>query len=65
MKRIKKIREELKLTKLEVAKMANVSLMSYYRYESGERVPDAHTATLIARALHTTVEELWGCNLTA
>ena len=52
-------RKEAEFSKKEMAKSAKVSLMSYYRYESGERVPDVHTAQRIARKLNTTVEALF------
>lgn len=33
--------------------------MSYFRYESGERIPNVKTAICIAKALNSTVEELF------
>lgn len=57
---LKTLRLKLGLTQGDVAKAAKISLMSYKRYEYGERIPDARTATQIATALHTTVEKLWG-----
>ncbi len=56
---LKQIRKQQGLKQLEVAKKVNISLMSYQRYEYGERTPDVYTAQLIAQALHTTVEELF------
>lgn len=56
---LKQIRKQQGLKQLEIAKKVNISLMSYQRYEYGERVPDVYTAQLIAQALHTTVEELF------
>ena len=53
------------LTQNELAKLTGISAMSYHRYEKGDRVPDARTAIRIAKALGTTVEKLWGGNLTA
>lgn len=58
--KIKKLRLMLGLTQDEIAKKAKISVMSYKRYEYGERIPDAQTAVLIADALGTTVKELWG-----
>lgn len=56
---LKQIRKQQDLKQLEIAKKVNISLMSYQRYEYGERVPDVYTAQLIAQALHTPVEELF------
>lgn len=56
---LKQIRKQQGLKQLEVAKKVNISLMSYQRYEYGERTPNVYTAQLIAQALHTTVEELF------
>ena len=56
---LKQIRTQQGLKQLEIANKVNISLMSYQRYEYGERVPDVYTAQLIAQALHTTVEELF------
>lgn len=58
--KIKKLRLMLGLTQEDIAKKAKISVMSYKRYEYGERIPDAKTAILIADALETTVKELWG-----
>lgn len=44
---------------MEVAEKANTSIRSYKYYESGERIPRADTAKLIAKALNSTVEELF------
>ena len=56
---LKQIRKQQGLKQLEIAKEVNISLMSYQRYEYGERTPDVYTAQLIAQALHTKVEELF------
>ncbi len=58
--RLKKKRKEKGLMQTEVAKKVGISIMSYQRYESGKRVPDAIHAILIAQALNSTVEELFG-----
>lgn len=52
-------REKQSLTQVQVAKKAGVSVVCYQRYEYGKRIPDAHTAQLIAKALNSTVEELF------
>ena len=56
---LKKIREKKGLTQVEIAIQANVTERSYQRYETGERVPNVHTAQLIAQALDTKVEEIF------
>lgn len=57
---LKKRREKAGFTQVQVAREAHVTPMSYQRYEYGQRIPDAVTAVLIAKALGTTVEKLWG-----
>lgn len=52
-------REETDFTQAELAKIARVTERQYQRYESGENVPKADTAKLIALALNSTVEELF------
>jgi len=58
-------REKKGLTQWDVAKRAGISIRSYQRYEAGNRVPDVYQGQLIAKALGTTVEELWGIIPTA
>lgn len=55
-------REQKSKTQTDMAKVGSISLRAYQMYEYGTRVPNARTAILIARALNTTVEELWGLN---
>lgn len=57
--KLKKAREKQGLTQVEVAEKANVTERAYQRYEAGERVPNATTAILIAKALNSTVEKLF------
>lgn len=57
--RLKTTRQQKGLTQVEVAKKANITVTSYQRYENGERIPRADTAKLIAKALNSTVEELF------
>lgn len=52
-------RKETPLTQAELAKIARITERQYQRYESGENVPRADTAKLIALALDSTVEELF------
>lgn len=48
---LKKIRVQKKITQSKIAKESNISIMSYQRYETGERIPNVHTAQLIAKVL--------------
>ena len=57
--KLKEKREKSALTQMEIAEKANISLMSYQRYETGKRVPNVETAKLIAKILNSTVEELF------
>lgn len=57
--KLKTTRQQEGLTQVEVAKKADITVTSYQRYESGERIPRADIAVLIARALNSTVEELF------
>lgn len=54
---LKKMRKKAGLTQAEVAKTARVNVRVYQRYEAGECLPNVLTATLIAKTLHSTVEE--------
>ena len=67
----KKADEEMKNTKLEAARLnkcmtqeqltatVGISLRAYKIYEAGERLPRADVAIRIARALDSSVEELF------
>lgn len=59
------LRQQAKLSQEEIAGKVGISVMSYKRYEYGDRVPDARTAIRIAQVLGTTVERLWDGNPTA
>lgn len=56
---LKEARKKAKLTQAGVAKKANITTRVYQYYEAGKRTPHLYTAQLIAKALHTTVEELF------
>lgn len=53
-------RNEVGLTQVEIAEKANISEVSYQRLEYGSRKPSLNTALLIAKILHSTVEDLFG-----
>lgn len=57
---LRTVRENRGKTQVEVAKAAGITLMSYYRYESGERLPRVDVAIKIAETLNSTVDELFG-----
>lgn len=56
---LKQRRQELKLTQKQVAERANLAESAYQRYERGETIPLIYMAIRIAKALETTVEELY------
>lgn len=57
--KLKQARKKTGLKQWQVAKEANITVVCYQRYEAGDRIPRADTAKLIARALNSTVEELF------
>lgn len=57
--KLKTTREQKGLTQAQVAKQANVAIRAYKYYEDGKRIPRADKAKLIAKALNSTVEELF------
>lgn len=50
------------LTQEQLAALVGISLRAYKTYEAGERLPRADVALNIAKALGSTVEELFGSN---
>lgn len=57
--KLKAKRQKEGLTQVEVAEKANTSIRAYKQYESGERIPRVDTAKLIAKALNSTVDDLF------
>ena len=57
--KLKITRKKQGLTQEYIAKKAKITVMSYQRYEDGKRIPRADKAKLIAKALNSTVEELF------
>lgn len=53
-------REASGKTQAQVAKEIGISELSYQRYEYNKRLPRADVAVLIARAVNSTVEKLFG-----
>lgn len=58
-RQLKNRRDEMGLTQVQIADKAGVTERSYQRYEADERIPDVHTAQLIAHALNSTIEALF------
>lgn len=58
-KRLRDAREKQDKTQQQVAGFANISLKSYQRIEKGVQDPAVTAAILIAKALKSTVEELF------
>ena len=57
--------EEKKLKQKAMADLLGLSERQYRRIECGTSAPDIWTAIRIAKALDSTVEELWSGNFTA
>ena len=53
-------RKKTGLTQVQVADKAKITVISYQRIEYGIQRPSLNTAILIAEALNSTVEELFG-----
>lgn len=58
--RLRNRREQQGRTQQEIANLANISLKSYQRIERGVQDPSVTVAILIAKALKSTVEKLFG-----
>lgn len=57
--KLKTTRQQKGLTQAEIAEKANITVTSYQRIEYGTQTPSLKTAKLIAKALNSTVEELF------
>ncbi len=57
--RLKEKRDEQGLTQVQVSDKAKVTERGYQDYEYGKREPKVRTAIRIAKALNSTVEELF------
>ena len=64
MNALKAIRESSGLTQAQIAQKAGIATMTYVRYENPKyrRTPPVETAIKIAKALNTSVENLWDYN---
>lgn len=57
--KIAEFRKSLNLTQRQLAAILSQPYQSIQRWELGRRVPSVETAIRLARALNTTVEELF------
>lgn len=56
---LKLVRVKIGFTQVQIANKAHLSERGYQYIEAGERVPNVYLAIKIAKALSTTVEELF------
>ncbi len=57
--KLKRIRQNIGLTQVEVAKEAQISERYYQQLEAGTSKPTVDIAIMIAKALKSTVEEIF------
>lgn len=58
--KLKDLRDYHGISQRELARRIGVGKTTISEIERGERLPNVLTAIRIARALETTVEEIWG-----
>lgn len=58
--KLREAREKCGLTQVQVAEKVGTTARAYQYYEAGEREPSVKTAILIAKAVKSTAEELFG-----
>jgi len=58
--RLIQLQESHNLLKKDIAKSIGISTMAYYRYEQGQREPDAKTLILLADYFNVSVDYLLG-----
>lgn len=56
---LRRVRESLNRTQIDIAAENNIFFQAYQRYENGTVQPTVRNAIRIARSLGTTVENLW------
>lgn len=59
---LEQTRTALGKSKAAVARESGITRMAYFRFEKGQQIPRVKIALRIAKALNSTVEELWGDN---
>ncbi len=63
MSKLKERRDELRLTQRQVAEKIGIAESAYQRYEYNKMEPGVSMALKIAKALNTTVEELYSSSI--
>lgn len=58
--KLKELRDYHGISQRELARRVGVGKTTISEIERGDRLPNVLTAIRIARALETTVEEIWG-----
>lgn len=58
--RLRELREKLKITQTEVARISGINLRNYNKYENGVTQPDIETLIKLADFYHTTVDYIIG-----
>jgi len=57
-KKIEKYREDMNISRKDLAELMDVSVQTVYRWENGARIPDVITFMKLARILGTTMDDL-------
>lgn len=58
--RLSQLQQEKKLLKKEVAQKIGISVMAYYRYETGDRIPNADILVALADLFNVSLDYLVG-----
>lgn len=58
--RLKQLQKEQNLLKKDISKAVGISVMAYYRYETGERTPTLDTLIAFADLFHVSIDYLVG-----
>ncbi len=61
--KLRAAREQSGKTQAQVAKEVGIAEAAYQRYEHDKNTPNVRTAIRIARALNSTVEDLFGAKI--
>lgn len=57
--KLKEVRQSRGMSQQAVANASGIGIRIYQYYEAGDKEPGVHTALKIAKALNSTVEELF------
>lgn len=58
--RLQQLQQEQNLLKKDIADKAGISVMAYYRYETGERIPNAVILIALANLFNVSLDYLVG-----